>query len=557
MSPVNRNAAPFVLRPYQEHAVNAIEAAWNGERRPSGTGTVNRVATVAATGLGKTVVFSELIRRAHDRGERSIVLVHREELADQAMRKVHSMLPGASVGLVKAERDEWDADVVVASVPTLGRSAKRRERIPRDRFGIGIADECHHAAADTWQRTMHHFGAFDGRPWAGFTATMSRGDDRQLGETWSEVVAEYDISFGIRNKFLVPVSGKRIRVKNLLLDQVKRSRGDYQDADLGEAMEDADAGNTIADAYLKHADGRRAAMFSPTKSTARRFADDLNERGIPTEVVLGETTTEERTAIYERFRLGTTKVISSCMVITEGWDAPWAEVAVMARPTSSNALYIQCIGRVLRPFPAGGKQSALVLDVVGASERNRLVSLVELHDLKDIAPYDAFPDGGDDPDDVVGLGQLDDGPRYIEGEIVASEIELFDTSDSAWLRTNAGVWFVPTKTAYFYLWPKKDGSFGLGRKPVGGPQRKHGVVLENNLTLEGGMAWAERYALDEEDGIASISDRHANWRRKRPSEALRRAASAFHLPIDGLNQGQVGDLLTVAKASLSLPIPAN
>lgn len=402
---------------------------------------------------------------------------------------------------------------------------------------------------------MHHFGAFDGRPWAGFTATMSRGDDRQLGETWTEVTSEYDISFGIRNKFLVPVSGKRIRVKNLKLDEVKRSRGDYQDADLGEAMEDADAGNTIADAYLKHADGRRAAMFSPTKSTARRFADDLNERGIPTEVVLGETTTEERQGIYDRFRTGVTKVISSCMVITEGWDAPWAEVAIMARPTSSNALYIQCIGRVLRPFPAGGKQSALVLDVVGASEKNKLVSLVELHEIRDIAPYDAFPDREDDPDGVP-LG-LDDGPTYIEGEIVASEIELFDTSDSAWLQTSAGVWFIPTKTAYFYLWPKKDGSFGLGKKLVGGPQRKHGVVLENNLTLEGGMAWAERYALDEEGGFASISNRHASWRKKRPSEALQRAARAFRLPVDGLNQGQVGDLLTVAKASLSLPIPAN
>jgi len=556
MSPVNRNASPFVLRSYQRHAVDAIESAWRGDRRPTGEGRVNRVATVAATGLGKTVVFSELIARAHARRERALVLVHREELADQAMRKLHSIVPAASIGLVKAERNEWDADVVVASVPTIGRSAKRREQIPADRFGIGICDEAHHSSADTWQRTMHYFGAFDGRSnWAGFTATMARGDDRQLGETWIEVTAEYDISFGIRNKFLVPVSGKRIRVRNLQLDEVKRSRGDYQDNDLGEAMEDADAGNTIADAYERYGGGRRAAMFSPTKSTARRFADDLNARGIPTEVVLGETTTQERTAIYERFRRGETKVISSCMVITEGWDAPWAEVAIMARPTTSNALYIQCIGRVLRPFPAGGKTSALVLDVVGASAKNKLVSLVELHELKDIAPYDAFPDGDDDPDGVV-FGTGDDGPGFIEGEIVATEIELFDTSDSAWLQTQAGVWFIPTKTAYFYLWPKKDGSFGLGKKPVGGPQRKHGVVLENGLTLEGGMAWAERYAVEEEGGSASISNRHASWRRKRPSEALQRAARAFRLPTEGLNQGELGDLLTVAKASLSLPIPA-
>lgn len=555
MSPVDRNTSPFALRPYQLHTVDAIEAAWRGDRRPTGEGAVNRVATVAATGLGKTVIFSELIRRGHLRGQRALILVHREELADQAKRKLHSVVPAASIGIVKAERDEWDADIVIGSVPTLGRSAKRRERIPSDRFDVGICDELHHSMSDTWQRTMSYFGAFDGRSnWAGFTATMARGDDRDLGETWTEVVAEYDISFGIRNKFLVPVSGKRIRVKNLLLDQVKRSRGDYQDNDLGEAMEDADAGNTIADAYKKHGGGRRAAMFSPTKSTARRFADDLNERGIPTEVVLGETTTDERRAIYERFRTGETKIISSCMVITEGWDAPWAEIAIMARPTSSNTLYVQCIGRVLRPFPAGGKRSALVLDVVGASERNKLMSLHEIKDIRDITPYEMYPDGDDDPDGTV-FGTGDDGPGFIDGEIVATEIELFDTSDSAWLRTRAGVWFVPTKTAYFYLWPRKDGSFGLGKKPVGGPQKKHGVVLENNLTMEGAMAWAERYAIEEEGGIASISNRRASWRRKRPSDALRRSARAFHLPTEGLNQGELGDLLTVAKASLSLPTP--
>ncbi len=567
MSPVDTKRPVYDLRRYQRHAVEATEAAWRGERRPTGTGVVNRAASVMATGLGKTIIESELVRRAHERGERGIFLVHREELAEQAMAKMHSIIPGASIGLVKAERDEWDADVVVASVPTLGRSAKRRERIPADRFGIGIADECHHAAAETWQRTIGYFGGFNGMPWAGFTATMARGDDKVLGETWTEVVAEKDIAWGIREGYLVPVSGKRIRVKDLLLDEVKRSRGDYQDDDLGAAMEDADAGTAIAVAYLKHctadgtgATGRRAAMFSPTKRTARRFADDLNEAGIPTEVVLGETTTAERQAIYERFRLGITKVISSCMVITEGWDAPWAEVAIMARPTSAQALYIQCIGRVLRPFKAGGKTSALVLDVVGASEKNKIMSLVELWpNPKEMPPYDEFPDGDEDEEILGGPAGAEEREWHgTADDLHVAEVDLFDTSDSVWLQTAAGVWFVPTREHYYYLWPTANGTFGLGKKPIAGRQGAHGVVLEKGLTLEGGMAWAERYAEDED---RSISNRKAYWRKKSPSDAMIRLGRSLRIPaalepVVTVNQGALSDQITTAKASLSLPIPA-
>ena len=515
---------------------------------------VNRTGNVLATGLGKTVIFSELIRRRLEAGQRSLVLVHREELALQARAKIHSIAPRASVGIVKAERDEWDADVVVASVPTLA-SRRRLHSIPADRFGLGVADEAHHAAAATWQRTMDYFGAWRGMPWAGFTATMTRGDDKVLGDIWPEVVADFSIPYGIEHGFLVPVVGKRVQLKDLVLDQVRRSRGDYTDGDLGRAMHDADAGPLIAKAYLEHCPGRRAALFCPTVATAQEFAEDLNEAGIPTEVITGETASGDRQRIYENFRVGRTLVVASCMVLTEGWDAPWAEVAIMARPTSLPGLYAQCVGRVLRPFPAGGKTSALVLDVVGVSEKHGLASLIDLVG-REANPYD---DAVSEPGQP-GLGPLPVTPWSPppDGELVVTDVDLFTASESAWKLTNQGLWFLATASSYFFLWPKGDGTFTLGRKAVRAMRRHKSERLEDGVTLEGGMAWAERYAWSEDDaaGKGNISRKKASWRKSPPSHKLLSYAAGLGIRVDPeWNQGQVSDQVTISLASATLPTP--
>ena len=135
--------AQLALRPYQTEAIDALEAGWREG--------LQRLAIVLPTGLGKTVVFAHQIHRALAEGRRPLVLVHREELAQQAADKIRSVAPDVRVGIVKAERDELDADVVVASVPTLARP-RRMERYLAACSGarrLVVVDECHHAAART------------------------------------------------------------------------------------------------------------------------------------------------------------------------------------------------------------------------------------------------------------------------------------------------------------------------------------------------------------------------------------------------------------------------
>lgn len=549
VSPVNRDAGLFTLRPYQEHTVAANRAAHLGRRRPTGTGVANRTANVLATGLGKTVIGSTMASLALERMERTIVLTHRQELADQWMQKLHSQHPTASVGLVKGSRNEWDADIVVASVPSIGTERQLlRRRIPADRFGLGIADECHHSAADTWQTAMGFFGAFRGMPWSGFTATLVRGDSRALGDTWQEIVADYDIGFGVRNHFLVKPRGIRVRVKDLMLDEVKRSRGDFQDEDLGAAMVDADAGNTMVKAYQEHLAGKRTAAFAPSVYSAKRFAETFSEAGIPTEVITGATSDETRRGIYERFRVGITLVIWSVGVLTEGWDAPWCGGILNARPTESSGLYIQIVGRGLRPFPAGGKTECIVLDVVGSSAKHRLIS------LKDLAGHEGDPRetiaGYTDEDGTEELtGEYID-PNvkdFLDGELVAEEVDLFADSDSAWLQTDGGVWFIPTRESYWFLaHPPNEDGFRVGRIPANGGRA---YWAERELTLEAGMAWATRYA-DDEDG--SVSSRSASWRKSRPSLAMSAKAQRLGIPYEGMRQGELGDLMTVGHANIVL-----
>ena len=219
------------------------------------------------------------------------------------------------------------------------------------------------------------YDAFPDALQLGVTATMARGDGVGLGSTWEEVVFSRSVLWMISKGYLTDVKATRVDVKGLDLSDVKASRGDYQAGDLGRALMDSQADDVIARAYVEHAKDRPGVVFTPTVETAHAAAEGLNAAGIRTAVVSGETPTQERRQIFDDFRTGRVQVLANCMVLTEGFDAPWASCAVIARPTQSQPLYVQMVGRVLRPYP--GKTDALVLDVVGASSL-KLRTLIDL-----------------------------------------------------------------------------------------------------------------------------------------------------------------------------------
>lgn len=543
--------AQLALRDYQTEALAALDADW-------ATG-LQRVAVVLPTGLGKTVVFAHLISRALAEGRRPVVLVHREELAQQAAEKIRSVAPGVTVGVVKAERDQVDADVVVASVPTLARPGRmvRYRGATAGARRLVIVDECHHAAARTWVLVLEALGAFageDGTRVAGFTATMSREDGRGLGDVWQKVSYTNDILYGIDHGYLTDVRGKAVTVDGLDLGTVARSRGDYQEGQLGDALEASGAGEVIARAYAEHAADRSGVLFAPTVATAYSFAADLSAAGIVTEVIEGGTSAEDRALIYKRFRAGDVQVLSNCMVLTEGWDAPWCSAAVIARPTSSAALYTQMVGRVLRPFP--GKVDALVLDVVGVSARHALRSIVDLT-RTDVRVQDGESLAEAIVREAKERGERPAGRDQVAGMLAAQDVDLFHRSTSVWLQTADGKWFVPTKEWTYFLWPEAGGdTWKVGRLPTYQLQRLdrsvRGGWVREGLTFGYAMALGEAEAAETDP---TVSKKTASWRVRKqpPSDAQLVMLARLGVPVpEGATKAQASDLISVAQATRDL-----
>ena len=347
------------LRPYQTEALNALEAEWQ-------RGNANRLVVLLPTGMGKTVIFSNLITR-HLKGNvggKALVLVHRDELVTQAKEKIEHWNPGLNVGIVKASRNEVDNHVIVASVQTLGRSEARRQALGE--VGLVIVDECHHAVANTYMATIKGLGGFKGTRIAGFTATLERSDDLGLGDVWQKVVYTREIKYAIDNGYLVKPKTKTVVLSELRLEGVRKTRsGDLSATELGKAMQDAHAPEAVAQAYRDHCPYKQGVVFAPTVALATEIAKAFTARRIPAAVISGDTKAEDRELIYHRTRRGQIQVLVNVMVLTEGFDMPQLEVAVIARPTASRALYTQMVGRVLRLNR--GKTEALIIDVVGAS----------------------------------------------------------------------------------------------------------------------------------------------------------------------------------------------
>lgn len=524
------------LRDYQREAIDAVFKAWaDGMQRP---------AIVLPTGAGKTVVFSALVGkyRAYagspgwKQGRRVMILAHRDELVDQAIAKLRAVMPGVNVGKVKAEDDDTGADVMVCSVQTLA-SERRRNRLAwhetkHGSVGLIITDECHHAAAASYGKV---YDAFPDALQLGVTATMARGDGVGLGKVWEDVVYRRSILWMISKGYLTDVRTKRIDLKELDLGGVKASRGDWQAGDLGQALMEAEADTAIARAYKEHAGNRQGIVFTPTVETALAACTALQYAGVSSAAISGETSREARQRVYEDYRTGELQVLVNCMVLTEGFDAPWAEVAVIARPTQSAPLYTQMVGRVLRTWP--GKKEALVLDLVGASA-NKLRTLIDLEpgvvqavrDEESLA--EAVVREEEEQNRTVPAGSL-------AFELKVRDVDAFAASEHAWVRTPKGVLFIPCGDTKVILWPSAEQ--GLWDVVVATKGQKWQRSPYTCLSLSEAMAWGEAVSEDYHPGYGVT--KKAPWRSRPPSEKATALATRLGIDVAGLSAGQVSELV--------------
>lgn len=543
---MTRNDLP--LRDYQRESLDKIYDAWN-------TGIV-RPAVVLPTGAGKTVIFAHLCREfteSRPAGQaRILILVHRDELVYQTVDKIRSV-SDLKVGIVKAEMNEIFADVIVGSVQTLRKTNRLVQIGRRD---LVIVDEAHHAAADSYVSVLKGLGCFDGAALAvGFTATMVRESagksGAELADVWEEIIFQRDILDMIPD-WLVDVEGRAVTIDGMTLAQVKMSRGDFSDTSLSDMLLSHEAQKITADAYEEHArnaDGtyRKGVLFAPTVKAAQAFAEAFTIKGIRTAVVHANTPAEERRLIIKKFRAGEYDVLSNCGIFTEGTDIPELSVCVIARPTKNPGLYVQMVGRVLRPFP--GKVRALVLDVIGASEDHSLATLADLSSRR----VDKVEPG----ETLTGAARrlARSGHPALIGYVGRRDVDLFHKSASLWSQTEAGVWFIATQDKIFALWPAGNGNFNVGwwtmYKPAAG--EVPGGWIKPDLSLTVAMSWAEKAVKEEDAGF--LTNRRASWRKRNesPTEAQIRFARRLGITIpDDVRKGDLSQMITIKVVSMRL-----
>ncbi len=326
-----------------------------------------------------STVIAELARREVALGGRVLLMAHRDELIKQMAVAVMAVNPAGPVpSLISGgHRDDPAAQIISATVQSLQTESSLAKIGHRD---LVIVDEAHHAPARTYRKVLEHFEAIGGRR-AGFTATMIRHapakGEPPLRTIWQEVVFERDITWAIANGFLIAPEGVTVELPELDVSALASgSGGDISDEVAEEAMMRETTLNATVDAVLTRTEGRSSIVFGASLMHCEQLAKSLVEQGVSAEVVVGETKTRVRNGIYSRFRQGTTRVLVTVDVLTEGADFPRCEAVVLARPTRSQTRLVQCVGRALRPhtFEDGTvKDTALVVDLVGAGSLGLIV----------------------------------------------------------------------------------------------------------------------------------------------------------------------------------------
>lgn len=429
----------FELRDYQKKAIScAMQARKQG---------LKRLLICLPTGAGKTVIFSELCRIAK---RNVLVLAHREELLFQARGKIAQMSDDTiKVGIEQGSNScEPDCKVVVASIRSLRLDRLEQLKAQFD-FGLVIYDECHHASAEDNMRVLRQLGAFD-PDWngtlIGFTATTTRADGIGLDKVFESIVYDRNILDMIKEGYLVPLRGYRINTDvdlyNILGEEVDSERVDIESRNA-----------LVARSIQELARDRRTIVFCVSVVHAINMAKALNNLGIPTGVIYGDMPREERTGILKKFRQEKLQCLTNVMVLTEGFDDPGVSCVAMARPTKSESLYAQCVGRGARLAP--NKEDCLVLDFVDLSD----LSLVNLPSLMGL-PKELDLEGGVVTDAVDTFRQLHfDYPGF---EIEAATITLQEVKHRAQSFDPLTMELHPEITAI-----TKNGWFSLGQKGLG------------------------------------------------------------------------------------------
>ncbi len=350
-------ASTITLRPYQMEAIDAVLNAFQN---------YNVVLLTMATGLGKTVVFSELAKIFSQHGK-VMVLAHREELVFQAARHLQDLDPGIEMADERAATGIYRSPVVVGTIQTVSRQRRLAKINPHD-YSLLVIDEAHHATAKTYRRVIEHFLAGSAKV-LGVTATPVRSDKKSLARIFEYEAYRYTITNAIRDGWLVPVKQFFITDVHVDMSTVRVTHGDFSESDLEKIIADEKLLHAVAHVALEATKYGPVLVYTPGVQSATRCAEIINRyRPSAAEAIHASQDRIVRRGIVSAFRNSDIPILVNCMIATEGFDCPSVGTIIVARPTKSATLYTQILGRGTRPLPG------LVDNVDDPAERRRRIA---------------------------------------------------------------------------------------------------------------------------------------------------------------------------------------
>lgn len=330
---------PLILRDYQEDGLTLMrESVRKGNKH---------VIYWLATGGGKSPVTCELIRRLVAAKKTVLFVVRRRELILQFSKTVQKFV-GIAPSVIMGQETKFDPDcpVQVCSIDTISRRIELPQYSDLLKIEHLIIDEAHDSTADNYQIFLNKFpNAF----WYGFTATPFPTGKKYLGNHgWQDVVCPItpaqlrDQGWLVKDRIYAP--------KKIDTSGIKMTAGDFDNRALSIRASESQIVGDIVDTWKKYGEDRPTILFAVNKDHSSLMCQAFKNAGIPATHQDESHDSEERAYAIGQLKSGAIKILCNVNIFSTGVDIPIASCCIMARPTKSLILFLQQIGRVLRPY---------------------------------------------------------------------------------------------------------------------------------------------------------------------------------------------------------------
>ena len=319
----------FKLRDYQQETVdNIYQSMKQGNRR---------IIVQQPPRTGKTVIMAEIARKTTSKGNRVMFIIHRKEVLAQA----------------KSTFEQQNVNMDLATMGMVQTLTRRVNKLTEPQ--LILIDEAHHALSQSYRRIID---AFPNAYILYFTATPIRTGHDQLDQIADDIIVGKSIKWLTQHHFLAPFH--YYGLGDIDRSKLRKQNGDYSSQSMDEAISHQIYGH-IVHQYQRLANGKQAVVYCHSIESAKKVTEQFSQAGITAAEIDGGTDSKVRDHLVQKFRAQQLTILANVNLFTEGVDLPNVDCVIMARPTSSLALYLQFSMRCLNPRKG---KTAVIIDHV-------------------------------------------------------------------------------------------------------------------------------------------------------------------------------------------------